>query len=90
MIRFYSKDTVEIEKFNVAEISKALNIPKESARRKVLELEEVGAIRKFKKKIIIDRSKYYHSKPIDSIKRVSRFLSTLSEMCVEERLYQKK
>ena len=88
--QFYSKDTIEIEKFNIAEISKALNIPKESARRKILELEEVGAIRKFKKKIIIDRSKYYHSKPIDSIKRVSRFLSTLSEMSIDSKIISKK
>ena len=45
---FYSRDTVEIEKFTISEISKILNIPKESTRRKVLELEELGAIRKNK------------------------------------------
>ena len=86
---FYSRDTVEIEKFNIAEIAEALNIPKESARRKVLELENIGAIRKIKKKIIIDRSKFYYSKPIDSIKRVSRFLATLSELCKDEKILSK-
>ena len=88
--QFYSKDAVEIEKFSIAEISKALDIPKESARRKILELEEVGAIRKFKKKIVIDRSKYYHSKPTDSIKRISRYLSTLSEMSIDSKILSKK
>jgi len=86
---FYSRDTVEIEKFNIAEISEALNIPKESTRRKVLELQNKGAIRKIKKKIIIDRSKFYYSKPIDSIKRVSRFLATLSELCKDEKILSK-
>jgi len=88
--QFYSKDTVEIEKYTITEISKSLNIPKESTRRKVLELEEKGAIRKFKKKIIIDRSKYYHSKPIKSIKRISRFLSTLSEMSLDSKILSKR
>ena len=86
---FYSRDTVEIEKFSIAEISDALHIPKESTRRKILELENEGAIKKIKKKIIIDRSKFYYSKPIDSIKRVSRFLSTLSKLCESEKILSK-
>ena len=87
---FYSKDTVEIEKFSIVEISKALKIPKESTRRKVLELEKKGAIRKFKKKTFIDRSKFYYSKPEHSIKRISRFLATLSELCEDEKILSKK
>jgi len=86
---FYSRDTVEIEKFNIAEIAETLIIPKETTRRKVLELQNKGAIRKNKKKIIVDRSKFYYSKPIDSIKRVSRFLATLSELCKDEKILSK-
>jgi len=86
---FYSRNTVEIEKFSIAEISDALHIPKESTRRKILELENEGAIKKIKRKIIIDRSKFYYSKPIDSIKRVSRFLSTLSKLCESEKILSK-
>ena len=81
---FYSKNTVEIEKFNIAEISKELFIPKESSRRKVVELENDNAIIRKKNKIIIDRSKFTFSKPENSIKRISRFLAILSEMCVIE------
>ena len=88
--QFYSKETVEIEQFTITEISKALNIPKESTRRKLLELVNNGAIRKFEKKIIIDRSKFYYSQPIDSIKRISRFLSTLSELCKDSKVLPKK
>ena len=81
---FYSKDIVQIERFSIAEISEALCIPKESARRKILELEEVTAIRKIKNKIIIDRSKFYFTKPQNSIKRISRFLTTLSDISKNE------
>ena len=86
---FYSKNTIEIEKFNIAEISTALSIPKESTRRKVIELENEGVIKKIKNKIIIDRSKFSYSKPIDSIKRMSRFLAVFSEMCVSENILLK-
>ena len=87
---FYSSDTVEIEKFTVAEIYKLLNIPKETTRRKLLELENEDVIKKIKKKLILDRSKFFKSKPIESIKRISRFLSMLSEMCVEEKILSNK
>ena len=87
---FYSKNTVEIERFSIAEISEALNIPKESARRKIIELENIKAIITHKKKTRIDRSKFHYSKPENSIKRISRFLSTLSEMCKEEKILSNK
>ena len=87
---FYSKDTVEIGKFSIVEISEALNIPKETTRRKLIELENESAIRKTKNKIIIDRSKFYFSKPTASVKRISRFLSTLSEMSKSENVLLNK
>ena len=87
---FYSRDTVEIEKFTISEISKALDIPKESTRRKVLELKNEGTIKKNKKKLILDRSKFFKSKPVKSIERISRFLATLSELCETEKVLPKK
>ena len=86
---FYSRDTVEIERFTISEISQALNIPKESTRRKVFELESEGAIKKIKKKLILDRSKFFKSKPVKSIQRVSRFLARLSELCEKENVLKK-
>jgi predicted transcriptional regulator len=88
--QFYSGDLVEIENFNIAEISTNLNIPKESARRKILELEKSGVIKKNKKKILIDRAAYPHIKPIDSVKRISRFLSILSELLYQQKILSKK
>ena len=88
--QFYEKDTIEIEKFNIIEISTNLNIPKETVRRKILELEKNGVIKRFKKKIIIDRLAFPFIKPIKSIVRMSRFLSLLSEMLVKEKILEKK
>jgi len=59
---FFKEKTLEIEKINISDISKDLQIPKESIRRKVYELEKKGVIKKIKKKIFIDRtviSKYF-------------------------------
>tara|TARA_B110000971_G_scaffold106661_1_gene109374 strand:- start:86 stop:1090 length:1005 start_codon:yes stop_codon:yes gene_type:complete len=87
---FFSKNTIEIEKLNIFEISRELQIPKESARRKILELENDGVIKRINKTFIIDRKCFNYSKPIDSIKRISNFLTTLSVMCNEEKILLKK
>jgi predicted transcriptional regulator len=87
---FYKMETVEIAKFKINEISKALNIPKESARRKVNELESIGVIKRIKKKIIIDRSSFKYSKPKNTIIRISRFLSVVSKICENENIISKK
>ena len=89
-VEFYSNDTIEIEKFTISEISKALHIPKESTRRKILELQNEGVIKKSKKKLILDKSKFFKSKPVKSIVKISRFLATLSELCTTENVLEKK
>ena len=43
---FYKDKTLEIDKINLIQISKDLNIPKESVRRKISELEKKGVIKK--------------------------------------------
>ena len=87
---FYLKEIIEIEKFTISEISIFLNIPKETTRRKVIELENEKIIQKIKEKFIIDRSKFFYHKPEKSIKRTARFLSSLSELCVNEKIISKK
>ena len=87
---FYQNDNVTIDKFSIAEISYELNIPKESARRKIRELEDLGVIKKSKKNIIIDRSSFGRIKPVDTIIRISRFLSILTNLCVDEKILKKK
>ena len=83
---YFGQNEIEIETINVMEISKSLNIPKETTRRKINELEELGAIKRIRKKIIIDRNTWPNIKPEETMKRMARFLSTLSKMCVNEGL----
>ncbi|MDA9594030.1 hypothetical protein N9S01_00470 [bacterium] len=85
---YFDQNEVEIKSINVMEISKSLNIPKETARRKVNELEEMGTIKRINKKIIIDRNTWPNIKPQETIKRMTKFLSTLSKICVNEGLIQ--
>ena len=81
---FFSQNEIEVETLNVMEISNALNIPKETTRRKINELEKLGAIKKSNKKIIIDRDAWPSIKPEETMKNMSYFLSTLSKMLFEE------
>ena len=81
---YFDQTKVEIEEINIIEISKSLNIPKETTRRKIYELEKLGTIKKIKKKFIVDRGTWPNIKPEDTIKRMTRFLSTISGMCVSE------
>ena len=83
---FFSQNEIEVETLNVMEISNALNIPKETTRRKINELEELGAIKKSNKKIIIDRNAWPSIKPEETMKNMSYFLSVLSKMIVTEGL----
>ena len=53
---FYSKSSLQIEKFSITELCEKIKLPKETVRRKVLELEKLGVLKRIKKQIIIDRS----------------------------------
>ena len=81
---YFDQTEIEIDTINVMEISTSLNIPKETTRRKINELEELGAIKRINKKIIIDRNTWPNIKPEETIKNMSRFLSTFSKICVNE------
>jgi len=86
---FFSQNEIEIETFNVMEISNALNIAKETTRRKINELEELGAIKKSNKKITIDSSVWPSIKPEETLKNISHFLSILSNMLFKEKFISK-
>ena len=86
---YFSQNEVEIDTINVMEISQSLNIPKETTRRKINELEKLGTIKRLDKKFIIDRNTWPSIKPEETMKRMSRFLSTLSKMVFNEGLTSK-
>ena len=76
---YYSKSTLEIPNFNIINISRELNITKETARRKILELEKLGAIQRSKKKIILNRNVFQFQRPNKSMFEASNLLSKLTE-----------
>ncbi len=76
---YYSKNQLEIANFNIVDISRELNISKETARRKILELEKIGAIIRDKKKIILNRRAFNFQKPVKTLTTVSYLLSKISE-----------
>ena len=77
--QFYNVDRYELKKFNIVNISKQLSISKETARRKILELEKIGIIKKNKKAVIINRNAYNLQKPTTSIHMISKFLANISK-----------
>ncbi len=87
---YYLKSKIEISNFNIINISKDLLITKETARRKVLELEKLGVLKRDKKKIILDRNKLEFQKPGRSIESISIFLSKFSETLYEDGFIGKK
>ena len=83
---FYKDKTVEIEKINITDISKDLHIPKESVRRKVLELEKKGVIKKTGKKIFVDRSAFYAAQAVDTLKDFTTLLHEFSKLLKKEKI----
>ena len=83
---FYKDKDLEIIKGNIIQISKDLNIPKESVRRKLISLEKEGVITKTGKKIKIDRSAYKSSQPIVNLKNVSNLLSVFFQTLKKEKI----
>ena len=56
--QFYSKSNLYIEKFSITELCEKLQLPKETVRRKVLELEKLGVLKRIKhskRKYILNR-----------------------------------
>ena len=78
--QFYNVSEYELKKFNIVNVAKELSISKETARRKILELEKIGIIKKNKKAVVINRDAYNLQKPTTSIHLISKFLSHLSKL----------
>ena len=87
---FYAKETYEIPKINVIDLSRELLISKETTRRKILELERDGVIKKEKKRIMINRKGQEFQKPINSIQSMARLLSRFTEFLSNANLLDKK
>jgi predicted transcriptional regulator len=86
---FYSYPKIPIDNFSYSELNKDFNLPKETFRRKVLELEKLCVIKKEKKKLFIDRSSYDFIKPINQIKITSKYISKVSRILLKNKLIDK-
>ena len=87
---YYSKSYLQIEKFSITELCEKLDLPKETVRRKVLELEKKGVISRDKKKIIIDRKAFEFVKPTNQIKFSAKYIHLVSTALNKEKILSKK
>ena len=87
---YYSKSYLEIEKFSITDLCQKLDLPKETVRRKVLELENESVITRNKKKIIIDRKAFNIVKPESQIKFSSKYIYLVSKALNKNKVYSKK
>jgi len=88
--QFYSKQYLHIEKFSITELCEKLQLPKETVRRKVLELEKLGVLKRIKKQIMIDRSVFPQVKPERQIKLTSKYIEKISKIFNKDGIYSKK
>ena len=86
---FYKDKSLEIPKINITDISNDLQIPKESVRRKLQELEKAGVIKKTRKKIFLDRSAFIAQKPLKTLREFSALINKFNEVLVEEKITTK-
>mgnify|MGYP001405252498 CR=1 FL=1 len=84
---FYKDRSIEIEKINLSDISKDLEIPKESVRRKILELEKVGVIKKSGKKMFVNRSTLVATQAKDTLKDMSNLLFEFNKLLPNEKTF---
>jgi len=82
---FYKDKSIEINKINISDISKDLGIPKESIRRKVLELENEGTIKRIGKKIFIVRNTLYSARATNTLTEIATILHEFNKILKKEK-----
>ena len=86
---FYKDKSLEVDKISISDISKDLQIPKESVRRKVEELERAGVIKKKGKKIFVDRTGFTTAQAKITLKNISTLLHEFNKILKEENIVKK-
>tara|TARA_Y100000389_G_scaffold39383_1_gene33813 strand:+ start:480 stop:1442 length:963 start_codon:yes stop_codon:yes gene_type:complete len=87
---FYEDKELEISKINISDIAHDLKMPKESVRRKILELENKNVINKTGKKIFLNRSAFITAKAKDTLKDLCILIKKLNELLVKEKFTNKE
>ena len=83
---FYKDKVLEISKINISDISHDLKMPKETVRRKIVELENKGIITRTGKKIFLNRSAFITAKANNTLKDFSILVNKFSEILVSENI----
>ena len=85
---FYKDKTLEVEKINISKISKDLQIPKESVRRKVEELEKAEIIKRKGKQIFVNRTAIPVVQANLTLKNMSVLLCEFNKILKEENIVE--
>ncbi len=80
MDEFYDQNEITIDKINLIQISNELNIPKETIRRKVNELQDANILTRNGKTITFNKSGIDFQKPQETIELLSNFIEKKSKM----------
>ena len=83
---FYKDKSLEVDKINISDISKDLQIPKETVRRKVEELEKADVIKKKGKKIFITRTAFTTAQANLTLKNMTTVLYEFNKILEEEKI----
>tara|TARA_B110000444_G_C18764411_1_gene559188 strand:- start:160 stop:1179 length:1020 start_codon:yes stop_codon:yes gene_type:complete len=78
--KFYEFEYIIINKLNLIKIAKELNIPKETLRRKVNELQEEGILVRKGKNIILQKKLVFYQKPEASLEAISNLIHKSSKI----------
>ena len=87
---FNNTDTFQVNKINIIDISKKLYIPKETVRRKIVELEKKRIIKRRKKNIEINKNNLNLFDIKSSIKDLSNLLIIVYNICLKTKLIDKE
>ena len=80
MDEFYDQNEIIIDKINLIQISNELNIPKETIRRKVNELQDANILTRNGKSITFNKSGIDFQKPQETNELLSNFIEKKSKM----------
>ena len=87
---FNKTNQFDIQKINIVEIAKTLNLPKETTRRKLLELQNIGVIKRYKKNIIIDKNSIKLFNIDNILERLGDLLFKIYTVCLKENFSNNK
>ena len=86
---FYSQDKIAIEKINLIQISKSLDIPKETVRRKINYLQDHEIIFRSGKSIYLNSKALEIVKPNNSLPKLAIFFEKMSNILSKENWFGK-